>query len=169
VDKDQRAAGTAFAARIRELRERSGESFDTIAVRTGVSGETIRRYADPETVPARIPRSRVEALERALGAQAGELWELLTGVKRAAPSGAGDATDTEQQVMYSMVLQLGTDVHQQAMQALVLERRMRELAESVSEAARATDQKIEELKAWTLGQIEARIASTPTPRSPQRP
>ncbi|MEU3574350.1 helix-turn-helix transcriptional regulator [Kitasatospora sp. NPDC036755] len=64
----------AFAAMLRELKERSGRSYGALATRLHVSTSTLHRYCNGAAVPAEY--APVERLARACGAGAEELVEL---------------------------------------------------------------------------------------------
>ncbi|WP_049578262.1 helix-turn-helix domain-containing protein [Streptomyces sp. SBT349] len=67
-------AGEAFAARLREVKDRSGQSFGTLARRMHVSTSTLHRYCSGAVVPADY--APVERLARLCGAGQEELVEL---------------------------------------------------------------------------------------------
>ncbi|MDT0269819.1 helix-turn-helix transcriptional regulator [Streptomyces sp. DSM 44915] len=64
----------ALAARLRALKERSGQSFGSLARRLHTSTSTLHRYCSGAVVPADYPA--VERLARACGAEPAELLEL---------------------------------------------------------------------------------------------
>ncbi|WP_181727660.1 helix-turn-helix transcriptional regulator [Streptomyces sp. PT12] len=67
-------AAEEFAARLRELKDRSGHSFGTLARRLHTSTSTLHRYCSGTVVPADY--APVERLARLCGATADELVEL---------------------------------------------------------------------------------------------
>ncbi|MDT0345491.1 helix-turn-helix domain-containing protein [Streptomyces litchfieldiae] len=69
-----KAAGEQFAGRLRELKERSGQSFGSLAKQLHVSTSTLHRYCSGAVVPADY--APVERLARLCGASAEELVEL---------------------------------------------------------------------------------------------
>ncbi|MCG3044136.1 helix-turn-helix domain-containing protein, partial [Streptomyces sp. S1A] len=69
------ARGTEeFASFLRELKERSGHSYGTLARRLHTSTSTLHRYCNGRAVPAQY--APVERLARLCGATPGELLEL---------------------------------------------------------------------------------------------
>ncbi|MBV6696669.1 helix-turn-helix domain-containing protein [Kitasatospora aureofaciens] len=81
-----------FAAMLRELKERSGRSYGTLAARLHVSTSTLHRYCNGAAVPGEY--APVERLARACGASDGELvelhrrWILADAARRREPGGA---------------------------------------------------------------------------------
>ncbi|MEZ0113517.1 plasmid maintenance system antidote protein VapI [Catenulispora sp. EB89] len=83
-----------FAARLRELKDRSGRSYGALAQRLHTSTSTLHRYCNGTTVPAEF--APAERFARACGAAPEEvlalhrLW-LLADAERRAEAGAGRA------------------------------------------------------------------------------
>ncbi|MFI2909881.1 helix-turn-helix domain-containing protein [Streptomyces sp. PDY-4] len=67
-------AAAEFAARLRELKERSGLSYGVLAKRLHMSTSTLHRYCNGDAVPAEY--APVERLARLCKAGPGELVEL---------------------------------------------------------------------------------------------
>ncbi|MGY0024728.1 helix-turn-helix domain-containing protein [Streptomyces sp. YJ-C3] len=94
-------AGDGFATLLRELKDRSGLSYGTLAKRLHLSTSTLHRYCNGTAVPADY--APVERLARLCRARPQELVELhrrwiLADAARgrragAAPDGGGDAAD----------------------------------------------------------------------------
>jgi transcriptional regulator with XRE-family HTH domain len=80
---------SAFADRVRELREDLGLSLQRVGAAVEVATETIRRWETGLSAP--LSREHVDRLEQVLGARPGELWALLKG--REIPN--GDDTDPD--------------------------------------------------------------------------
>ncbi|MFC0599268.1 helix-turn-helix domain-containing protein [Streptomyces palmae] len=82
-----------FAERLRELKERSGRSYGTLAARLHISASTLHRYCHADAVPARF--ALVERLARLCGASPEELlelhrrWLLADAARRAASARGG--------------------------------------------------------------------------------
>ncbi|MFI6844926.1 helix-turn-helix domain-containing protein [Kitasatospora sp. NBC_00085] len=80
-----------FAAMLRELKDRSGRSYGTLAARLHVSTSTLHRYCNGAAVPNEY--APVERLARVCGARADELvelhrrWILADAARRREPSG----------------------------------------------------------------------------------
>ncbi|MEI7034082.1 peptidoglycan-binding protein [Streptomyces pratensis] len=74
--RDQRAEAwiTDFARALRALKERTPHSYETLAVRVGVSRSALHRYCSGQAVPAEF--GTVQLLARQCGADRGELTEL---------------------------------------------------------------------------------------------
>ncbi|MFG3055809.1 helix-turn-helix domain-containing protein [Kitasatospora sp. NPDC048239] len=81
-----------FAAMLRELKDRSGRSYGTLAARLHVSTSTLHRYCNGAAVPTEY--APVERLARVCGAGADELvelhrrWILADAARRREPGGA---------------------------------------------------------------------------------
>lgn len=65
---------TAFAERLRELKDRSGRSYQALGRRCGLSSSTVHRYCSGAGVPVEF--APIERLARACGADRAELTEL---------------------------------------------------------------------------------------------
>jgi len=65
---------TAFAERLRELKDRSGRSYQALGRRCGLSSSTVHRYCSGAGVPMEF--EPVARLARACGADRAELTEL---------------------------------------------------------------------------------------------
>ncbi|MFF5159939.1 helix-turn-helix domain-containing protein [Streptomyces sp. NPDC000348] len=97
----QDTAAAEFAARLRELKERSGLSYGVLAKRLHMSTSTLHRYCNGDAVP--VEYAPVERLARLCRASPGELVELhrrwvladaARGRKGAPSEGAAPAGDT---------------------------------------------------------------------------
>jgi len=83
--------GDDFAARLRDLKDRSGRSYGALAQRLHTSTSTLHRYCNGTTVPAEF--GPVERFARACGASPDEvlavhrLWLLADAERRAETSG----------------------------------------------------------------------------------
>lgn len=88
--------GTGFAERLRELKERSGHSYGTLAKRLHMSTSTLHRYCNGDAVPADY--APVERMARLCGASAEELvalhrsWVLADAGRGRRPAG-GEAAN----------------------------------------------------------------------------
>ncbi|NJQ08848.1 helix-turn-helix domain-containing protein, partial [Streptomyces lonarensis] len=70
----QQDAAAEFARRVRELKERSGLSYGTLARRLHMSASTLHRYGSGAAVP--LDYAPVERIARACGADRAELVAL---------------------------------------------------------------------------------------------
>ncbi|MBW1604478.1 helix-turn-helix domain-containing protein [Streptomyces sp. JJ66] len=82
-----------FAAYLRELKQRSGHSYGTLARRLHLSTSTLHRYCNGAAVP--LDYAPAERLARLCGATPGELTELhrrwlLADASRSAPAASSD-------------------------------------------------------------------------------
>ncbi|WP_344294255.1 helix-turn-helix transcriptional regulator, partial [Streptomyces synnematoformans] len=83
------AATEKFAALLRELKQRSGRSYGSLAARLHVSTSTLHRYCNGDAVPASY--APAEHLARLCGATPEELVELHRRWHRANPPRRGPA------------------------------------------------------------------------------
>jgi Helix-turn-helix domain/Putative peptidoglycan binding domain len=70
----ERTAVDGFAEMLRELKDRSGRSYEALARRAGISGSAVHRYCSGQTVPTEF--DVVERLARLCGASRDEALEL---------------------------------------------------------------------------------------------
>ncbi|MEV6674362.1 helix-turn-helix transcriptional regulator [Streptomyces sp. NPDC051162] len=84
-----------FAELMRELKERSGRSYGTLAKRLHSSNSTLHRYCNGQTVPTEY--APVERFAKVCGASADEMpalyqqWTLALAERRREPTGGGAA------------------------------------------------------------------------------
>ncbi|GAA4231554.1 hypothetical protein GCM10023075_43890 [Streptosporangium album] len=95
----QAEAAEQFAARLRMLKSRAGNSFETLAGRTGISRSSLHRYCSGAKLPADF--GTVHAFARACGASNDELRDLhrlwaLADVARSSPLSPGRAAADQQ-------------------------------------------------------------------------